>query len=40
MKETDYLMEEQYQSINSDAVEIIKMITSIIKTTKSNLKKR
>ncbi len=39
MKETDYLMEEQYQSINSDAVEIIKMITSIIKTTKSNLKK-
>lgn len=35
---TDYLTTEQFESINTDAVELIKMITSIIKTTKSNLK--
>lgn len=35
---TDYLSKEQFESINTDAVELIKMITSIIKTTKSNLK--
>ena len=38
LKETDYLSNEQYQSINKDAVEVIKMLTSIIKTTKTNLK--
>jgi four helix bundle protein len=40
LKETDYLSNEQFESINKDAVEVIKMITSIIKTTKANLKKR
>ncbi len=40
LKETDYLSNEEYESINKDAVEVIKMLTSIIKTTKSNLKKR
>jgi four helix bundle protein len=40
LKETDYLGNEQYDSINKDAVEVIKMLTSIIKTTKANLKKR
>ena len=39
LKETDYLNNGQYESVNKDAIEIIKMITSIIKTTKSNLKK-
>jgi len=38
LKETNYLNSEQYDSINNDAIEIIKMITSIIKTTKANLK--
>jgi len=34
LKETDYLTTEQFQGINADAIEIIKIITSIIKTTK------
>jgi len=37
LKETEYLTIEQFESINSDATEIIKLITSILKTTKSNL---
>ncbi|MBP9119668.1 MAG: four helix bundle protein [Ignavibacterium sp.] len=37
LKGTDYLTIEQFESINTDAVELIKMITSIIKTTKANL---
>lgn len=39
LKETNYLSNEQYESINKDAVEVIKMLTSIIKTTKANLRK-
>ena len=38
LKSTDYLSVEQFESINIDAVELIKMITSIIKTTKTNIK--
>jgi len=38
LKGTDYLSGEQFDSLNTDAVELIKMITSIIKTTKANLK--
>lgn len=38
LKETDYLTKEQFESINADAIEIIKLITSIIKTTKANIK--
>ena len=34
---TDYLTQEQFESINTDAVELIKLITSIIKSSKSNL---
>jgi four helix bundle protein len=34
---TEYLSEQQFESINVDAVEIIKLITSIIKSTKSNI---
>jgi four helix bundle protein len=37
LKETEYLTQEQFASINSDATEIIKIITSIIKTTKTSL---
>ena len=37
LKETNYLSQDQFESINADAVELIKLITSIIKTTKSNL---
>jgi len=37
LKESEYLSKEQFDSINSDAVEIIKIITSIIKSTKANI---
>ena len=37
LKETDYLTKEQLESIHADAIEIIKLITSIIKTTKANI---
>jgi four helix bundle protein len=37
LKASDYLTNEQFESINSEAVEIIKLITTIIKTTKSNI---
>jgi four helix bundle protein len=35
LKDTNYLILEQYESIQKDALEIIKIITSIIKTLKS-----
>ena len=38
LKETEYISDKEYESINGDAVEIIKIITSSIKTAKSNLK--
>jgi len=38
LKATDYLTTEQFEGINSNAVELIKMLTSTIKTTKANLK--
>lgn len=37
LKATDYLTQEQFESINNNATEIIKLITSIIKTAKSNI---
>ena len=37
LKETDYLTQEQFESINTDAIEIIKLITSIIKSVKANI---
>lgn len=37
LQTTGYLTNEQFTSINSDAVEIIKLITTIIKTTKLKL---
>jgi four helix bundle protein len=38
LKETEYISPDEFESINSDAVEIIKLITSILKTTKQNNK--
>jgi four helix bundle protein len=35
---TEYLNKQQFENVNADAVEIIKLITSIIKSTKSKLK--
>lgn len=37
LKETVYLNEEQFLNLHKDAVELIKIITSIIKTTKANM---
>ena len=37
LKETRYLNQEQFLSMNTDAAEIIKLITSIIKNTKANI---
>jgi four helix bundle protein len=36
LEKTDYISHKQFESINSDALEIIKLLTSIIKTTKKN----
>ena len=36
LKATEYLTTEQYDSINTDTVEIIKIITVIIKSSKNN----
>ncbi|MDL2239759.1 four helix bundle protein, partial [Bacteroidales bacterium OttesenSCG-928-L14] len=35
MQETEYISKQEFESINIDAIEIIKMITSSIKTAKS-----
>lgn len=37
LKATDYLNNEQFESINNDAIELIKILTTIIKNTKQNL---
>jgi four helix bundle protein len=38
LKETEYLTQEQFESLDQDAIEIIKLLTSIIKSVKSNIK--
>ncbi len=35
LQETDYLTSDQFESMNADAVEIIKIITAILKSVKS-----
>jgi four helix bundle protein len=35
---TDYLSAKEYQSIQHEAIELLKLLTSILKTSKSNLK--
>ena len=37
LKVTEYISDKEFESINTDAVEIIKIITSSIKTAKSKL---
>jgi len=37
LKETDCLSSEQFESIYTDAVEIIKLITAILKSAKANI---
>lgn len=37
LKEENPLADEQFENINTDAIEIIKLITAIFKTTKSNI---
>lgn len=37
LKETEYLTNEQFESMNNDAIEIIKLLTSIIKSVKLNI---
>ena len=37
LKETEYITDNEFESVNADAVEIIKMLTSSIKTAKSKL---
>ena len=37
LKETGFLTDEQFSSISNNAVEIIKLLTSIIKSTKANI---
>ena len=39
LKETDYLKEKEFDSINTDANELLKIIRSIILTSKQNKKK-
>ncbi|MDR7372083.1 four helix bundle protein [Flavobacterium aquidurense] len=37
LKATDYLNDKEFENINTDAVAILKLITSILKTTKNQL---
>lgn len=37
LKETDYILEEEFQSIHNDAEELVKILASIVKTTKQSL---
>ena len=40
LKETDYLSKSEANSIIEDLVEILKLLTSIIKSTKNNIKEK
>jgi len=37
LNETDYLSKEQFESINKDAIEIIKLVTTILKSVKTTI---
>ena len=39
LKETHFIEDEMYNSLKTDSEELLKLLISIIKTTKSNLKK-
>lgn len=36
LHQTDYITSEEFNSVNSDAVEIIKLVTAILKSSKTN----
>jgi four helix bundle protein len=38
LKETDYITIAQFENVQGDAVELIKMLTAILKTSKLNIK--
>lgn len=38
LKETDFIKNEEFESLNDDAIEVLKIITSSIKTMKSKIK--
>ena len=40
LKDSNYIDEQNFNSIHKDLIEIIKLLVSIVKTTKQNLKKR
>lgn len=40
LHETDFLTEEMYNSIHPECIELIKLLTSIIKTSRENLQKQ
>lgn len=40
LKASDFLSENQFNDINNDAIELMKLLTSIIKTSKNNFKKK
>ncbi|EOZ92298.1 hypothetical protein A33Q_4391 [Indibacter alkaliphilus LW1] len=37
LMETDYLTQDEFESLSMDALEIMKLLTSIIKSTKANI---
>ena len=37
LKETDYITESEFKGVQRDAIELIKLLTSIFKTTKANI---
>lgn len=39
MKDTEYLSETEFQSIKNDCLELLKLLISIVKSTKTSLKK-
>jgi len=38
--ETDYIDQKQFESMNDDCVELIKIVTAILKTSDNNLDKK
>jgi len=39
LKDTNYISKDEFTSLANDALEILKLLISIVKTTKSNIKK-
>jgi four helix bundle protein len=39
LQETNYITKAEFDSIHTDGVEMIKLLTAIVKTTKANLKR-